>query len=319
MEEQKYGRKDTNNSPMLKSKTFSAPSSPFICNLSVSTSAVSPAEGPKRQEDVRIIQRTLVYIINLPSSASDESILSSKFYFGKYGKIVKIHINPGHHNNCDPTYAAYLTYSNEEEAAVCVRACNEFVLDGKKLIVNFGTTKYCSYFLKNTRCPKSECVFLHAEASKADTMYREDLNSTRHIRPMDSIMDRLKVHVSQPVHPSRLPEVSFYRDRATSEIIEAKSTPPLRSRILSTNAVASRYHFTLDGDEDCIEVPQCIEKLREYASPCKDSAVVPKKDIEEILSPLSPFKWASDIMEVTPSLDTQASVVVSIKRYRTSL
>ena len=317
MEEQKHGRKPNSQSPFAKSRTISTPNSPFLVNLRPLPSIIV-SDTSKRLEDVRIIQRTLVYVINLPSSVSDEETLSSKLYFGKYGNILKIHISPGHHNSSDPTYGAYLTYSTEEEAAICIRACNDYLLEGKKLSLTFGTTKYCSYFLKNMRCPKSECVFLHNTALKADTIFREDIINTKHIQPADSIFDRLKLIISAPIFPSKLPEVSLSRDRAASEIIDINSSPPQRSRLYS-NHITSRYPFILDsGGEHIVEVPQYIEKLRHYASPCKDSAIIPSKDIEDLLSPLSPVKWANDILEVTLDHETQNSFVVT-KKQRSSL
>jgi CCR4-NOT transcription complex subunit 4 len=163
----------------------------------------------KRLEDARIIQRTLVYIINLPASVSDENTIASPLYFGKYGRITKIHITSGHHNSQDLTFGAYITYSTEEEAAVCIKTCHEHFLDGKKLTVTFGTTKYCSYFLKNSRCPKNDCVFLHDLASDADTIFREEMVNSKHIQPQDSIFDRLKVIKIPPAFPSKLPEFNI--------------------------------------------------------------------------------------------------------------
>lgn len=305
-------------SPMAKAKPISAPNSPFVAMVRP-LPITTPSELTKQLEDARIIQRTLVYIINLPSGVSDEETLSNRLYFGKYGKILKIHISQGHHTNSDPTYGAYLTYSAEEEAAVCIRACHEFVLEGKRLIVTFGTTKYCSYFLKNSRCPKAECVFLHHLANKADTKSREDMNTSRHIQPLDSILDKIKVNISPPIPPSKLPEAYIIRDRAVSEIIQVDVSPPQRSRILSNSSMSSRYKFTIDGNEDEIQVPHCIEVLRTYASPCKDSAVIPSKNMEEIFSPTSPFRWAADVIEVTPHGHIEDNVVVSVKKFRASL
>jgi RNA recognition motif-containing protein len=311
MDNSKPGKKEKGESPIKKSRTVSAPSSPFLTSLK--TPAAPAFESSKRLEDARIIQRTLVYVINLPLSVSEESVLMSPLYFGKYGKILKIHITQGHHNISDPTFGAYLTYFSEEEAAVCIRACHEYVLDGKKLSLTFGTTKYCSNFLKNSRCPKSECVFLHHMASTADTIFREDMTNNKHIQPQDSIFDRIKVIISSPVSPSRLPEARIVRDRAISEIVESNNSPPQRSRLFSRDNTASRFPFTLDCGEKPLEVPVVIDKLRMFASPCKDIAIIPTKDIEEIFDPSSPHKWASDVIDVTPNSDTHVNAIVRKK------
>ena len=311
MERSKHDKRHNTESPMIKPRTISAPTSPLISSFRVSPSP-DTSDSSNRLEDVRIIQRTLAYIINLPSSVSDEATLSSHLYFGKYGKILKIHISQGHHNNTESTYGAYLTYSKEEEAAICIRACNDFILEGKKLSLTFGTTKYCSYFLKGMKCPKIECVFLHNIAPKADMLFRKEILTIKHIQPTDSVFDRLKIHISSPIFPSKLPEVSISRDRTVSEIVTIISSPPQRSRIHS-NTSTSRYPFIIDNDEHSVEIPQFFEKLRQYASPCKDSAIIPSKDIENLLSPLSPLHWANDILEVTSNNETQNSTVVTKK------
>jgi hypothetical protein len=319
MDSQKLQSKNQVNSPAPKSRNISAPSSPFLQSSRPGT-INTLSSSQKRLEDARVIQRTLVYIINLPSSMSDESIISSPLCFGKYGKIVKIHISPGHYNSQDLTFGAYLTFSTEEEAAVCIRACHDFVLDGKRLTATFGTTKYCSYFLKNSRCQKSECVFLHFLASNADTIFREDMINTRHIQPQDSIFDRLKVHIMPPIPPSKLPEFNIARERAISEIVEANYNPPQRPRIYSRdNCSTSRYHFIMDCDEKPVEIPGCISRLKFLAnSPCKDTQIIPTRDIEEIIDPDSPLKWFKDVMEVKHETGAKSSVIVT-KKHRSSL
>ena len=286
-------------SPNKKVRTISAPNSPFLTH----STPISVPDSYKRLEDARIIQRTLVYIINLPSSVSDEETLLSPLFFGKFGKILKIHISQGHHSSSDSTYGAYLTFSTEEEAAVCIRACKEFLLDGKKLTVTYGTTKYCSYFLKNSRCPKSECVFLHHMASTADTIFREEMINNKHIQPEDSVFDRIKVIVTPPQPPSRLPEFRIIRDRSISEIISGNSAPATRTRVYSKDYTTSKFKFIMDGDAEIVEIPGVITKLREFASPCKDIAIIPTKDIEDLFDPSSPLKWASDFIDVTPDQD----------------
>jgi CCR4-NOT transcription complex subunit 4 len=114
MEKPNHELKDKINSPGPKSKAISTPGSPFINNSKANKPLQIPAQI-RSLENARVIQRNLVYIINLPQSVSDESVLSSPNYFGKYGKILRIHINRGVHNPSDPTFGAYLTYGSEEE------------------------------------------------------------------------------------------------------------------------------------------------------------------------------------------------------------
>ena len=283
---------------------------PSLSQLRPSPIKTSPS---KKLEDVRIIQRTLVFVINLPSSAADEQLLLSANYFGKYGRIIKIHLSTGYHNAPDTTFAAYLTYSSEEEAAICIRVCHDFYVDGKRLALTFGTTKYCSYFLKNVRCPKLDCVFLHYRAAQEDTIYREEMNINRHIQPSDSVFDRLKVLPSPPVHPSKLPEFRVIRERAASEIVHMDTSPLIKPRVhCRENSNQSRYNFAAE-EGDFVEIPQFVDSLRQFASPCKEVAFVPRREIEAIIDPLSPLKWFVDVMDVNLDREDSGAAIVSMK------
>jgi RING/Ubox like zinc-binding domain len=51
------------------------------------------ASQRKHLTNVRVIQRNLVYMTNLPMSIAKEEMLRKKEYFGQYGKIIKIVVN----------------------------------------------------------------------------------------------------------------------------------------------------------------------------------------------------------------------------------
>ena len=59
-------------------------------------------------------------------------------------------INP---NNSKKVYSAYITYSNETEAAYAILCVDSLLIEGKILRAFFGTTKYCNYFINNQVCP----------------------------------------------------------------------------------------------------------------------------------------------------------------------
>lgn len=43
-------------------------------------------------------------------------------------------------------YSAYITYSNEREAALAILCVDSLMIQGKIIRAFFGTTKYCKYF-----------------------------------------------------------------------------------------------------------------------------------------------------------------------------
>jgi CCR4-NOT transcription complex subunit 4 len=49
------------------------------------------------------------------------------------------------------------------------------VIGGKVVHVAFGTTKYCSFYLRNAKCPNSDCVYLHYVGGENDSFTKEDM------------------------------------------------------------------------------------------------------------------------------------------------
>lgn len=51
-------------------------------------------ENRKHLANVRVVQKNLVFVVGLPPRLSETEILKKHEYFGKYGKIHKVVINP---------------------------------------------------------------------------------------------------------------------------------------------------------------------------------------------------------------------------------
>ncbi len=129
----------------------------------------------------RIIAKNLVYIIGLSESMADKNILMKYEYLGQYGKILKIIINKKKAYNqgskFGPTYSAYITYNEPSEASIAILSIDKIMIDNHLIRANFGTTKYCQYYLNKNKCPNKNCVFLHEKANPEDIINREDLSS----------------------------------------------------------------------------------------------------------------------------------------------
>ncbi|KAJ2719168.1 transcriptional repressor general negative regulator of transcription subunit 4, partial [Coemansia sp. Benny D115] len=131
--------------------------------------------------NVRVVQKNLVYVIGLPSSLSTEETLRSHDYFGQFGRINKIVINrrqngsSAHH----PTVGVYVTYAYKEDAAKAINAVDGSMLEGRVLRATFGTTKYCSYYLRSIPCQNPGCMYLHEPGEEADSFTKEDLAANR--------------------------------------------------------------------------------------------------------------------------------------------
>lgn len=110
-------------------------------------SKIVPPSRPDVREvlpPMRVIQRTLVYVMGLSPRIAKEDILRRHEYFGQYGKILRIQVNSTHLQgtpNGPPSCSCYITYSNRDEAEQAILAVDNVVLDGRALKASFGTTK----------------------------------------------------------------------------------------------------------------------------------------------------------------------------------
>lgn len=250
--------------------------------------------------DVRVIQDNLVYIINLPGYIAEEGILRSFEYFGQYGRILKCVVSKSTVYTTHPqgpSFAAYITYSTHEEAGLCIKACDGVAIQGKQLSLTFGTTKYCTYFLKNMTCPKQDCLFLHKMALKQNTIPREEL-STR-LQPQDCILEKINIVKLQNNGKTVLPAAKIVRERVFSEVVQNNHV--VRPRVYSRDDCQSRFAFAMDSEEFSPMLPTYLLELVKKSSPCKERIEVSFQDVEDILSPLSPDKWAADVIEIIPS------------------
>nr|CAD7447171.1 unnamed protein product [Timema bartmani] len=139
-------------------------------------------ENRKHLSNVRVVQRNLVFVVGLPVRLAEAEVLKKHEYFGKFGKIHKVVINQStsYAGSQGPSASAYVTYNKGDDALRAIQAVNNISVDGRTLKASLGTTKYCSHFMKNQPCPKSDCMYLHVRrASQRRRCNRENIKSTR--------------------------------------------------------------------------------------------------------------------------------------------
>ena len=124
---------------------------------------------------IRFIKKNLIHVHGFPKRIANSNNLESTEYFGQYGTILKCiisyKIQP---ENNQRVYSAYITYSNEREAALAILCVDSLLIEGKIIRAFFGTTKYCNYFLKNIPCPYEDCWFLHNLANENDIIINDN-------------------------------------------------------------------------------------------------------------------------------------------------
>ncbi|KAG0211688.1 transcriptional repressor general negative regulator of transcription subunit 4 [Mortierella sp. GBA30] len=146
------------------------------------------AMNRKHLANMRVVQKSLVYVIGLPTKlANDEHTLRQNEYFGQYGRIAKVVINrrnaPMPSGGSSPGQASvgvYITYVRKEDAAKAIAAIDGSIWDGKILRASYGTTKYCTYYLRGMSCQNPGCMYLHEPGEDADSYTKEDLAVGKH-------------------------------------------------------------------------------------------------------------------------------------------
>lgn len=131
---------------------------------------------------IRVLQKNLVFVVGLSQRLADAEMLKRQEYFGKYGKIMKVVINnnTAYAGSQGPSCSAYVTYSRMEEALRAIQSVNNVHIDGRTLKASLGTTKYCSTYLKNQQCHKTDCMYLHDLADEEASFTKEEMQSGKH-------------------------------------------------------------------------------------------------------------------------------------------
>lgn len=113
---------------------------------------------------------------------SSFQILKKHEYFGKYGKIHKVVINPSttYAGVQGPSASAYVTYCSNNDALRAIQSVNNIMLDGRLIKTSLGTTKYCSHFMKNQQCPKPDCMYLHELGDLEASFTKEEMHQGKH-------------------------------------------------------------------------------------------------------------------------------------------
>lgn len=131
--------------------------------------------------DVRVIQRDLVYIVGIPVNIANEDILLKYEYFGQYGPIKKVVVNSTNVHLCPnqtPSVSAYITFRNTDDALECIYSLESFSIGGNQLKASFGTTKYCSAFLRGQMCTNPDCMYLHHSGDQGDSFSKDEITGS---------------------------------------------------------------------------------------------------------------------------------------------
>ncbi|KAF4042836.1 RNA recognition motif-containing protein [Phytophthora infestans] len=227
----------------------------------------------KSLQNVRVMQRNLVYVIGLPVHFAEEDILRSNECFGQYGKIVKAVVNKSHLNTdrANATASAYITFANKEDALCCIVAIDGYYLDGSQLRASFGTTKYCNFFLRNMQCNNPDCLYLHELGDEDDSFTKEEMQSALHsgkaFRDMSMANGQIQEREGSRFPPPHRPSAPT----RTASAANVRAPSPARGTALVRSHSEEPY-----GDiQRHAQSAAAISKLRQAAGDCINSSGSP--------------------------------------------
>ncbi|KAI8348640.1 hypothetical protein BD560DRAFT_410593 [Blakeslea trispora] len=241
---------------------------------------------------MRVVQKNLVYIIGLHPKLATEETIRSIDYFGQFGKVSKVVINkrqiaPTSHANgatsMQPSAAVYVTYQRKEDATKAIHAVDGSVMAGRILRASYGTTKYCTYYLRNMSCPNPNCLYLHEPGEDADTISKEELATGKH--HMRDQMSQDDLPVSRQSSSPSLSHTDFPLPQSTKD--ERFALPAAASwGKSSTPGTPTIKHNTIDSLQS--SVSSSTDVTSDDFGPTLAMAVQQHKQQQQQQQPLSP-------------------------------
>ncbi|KAG2237921.1 hypothetical protein INT48_002226 [Thamnidium elegans] len=223
---------------------------------------------PVSADDMRVVQKNLVYIIGLHPKLATEEIVRSHDFFGQFGKISKIVINkrpalPASQMSSQPSAAVYVTYYRKEDAAKAIAAVDGSVIADRVLRASYGTTKYCTYYLRNMTCPNPNCLYLHEQGEDMDTISKEELATGKHhMRGMLTTDDEDEADHDEDYHHHIR---SSHTSPATASVTTSRRTPQLSN--VDFPAVSSSSFKSKITDDSALPPSASWAKIGTNSSP----------------------------------------------------
>ncbi len=165
----------------------------------------------KHLANMRVVQKNLVYVVGLSSKLAKEELiptLRSNEYFGQYGRISKILISKrntrlqarhGHLRNRTRRLCHLSSQGGRCQAIVAIDGSKGS--DGRIIRASYGTTKYCTTYLRNLLAPIQD-------APTSTSPARRPTASPRRTSPRCVMLPRTPSTRSSPLPSASLSHLS---------------------------------------------------------------------------------------------------------------
>ncbi|KAJ5923360.1 hypothetical protein N7454_008605 [Penicillium verhagenii] len=269
------------------------------------------ASSRKNLAGVRVVQKNLVYVIGLNPTIRDENLLLQTLrgpeYFGQYGDIEKIVVSkakPG--GNPHQGIGVYVTFARKSDAARCIQAVDGSSNGDRVLRAQYGTTKYCSSFLRNEQCNNRNCTFLHETGEDSESYSRSDLSS----------MNTLS---SQRQHPPNIPQPrpvpsithTMRRQPSKDDSLSGRSGAPDGPALPSSASWANKDHPIIRARRTSLTGSQASQSPRPASVSIAMAADEPKR-IEKpspIVQPVQQMSPSESRSPIAPPEPTEKPIV----------
>lgn len=260
----------------------------------------------KHLAGLRVVQKNLVYVTGLSPSSQEDQLLQTlrgDQYFGQYGRIIKIVVSKAKDPSHPQSVGVYVTYERKEDAAKCIAAVDGSRNGERTLRAQFGTTKYCSAYLRGETCTNRNCMFLHEPGEANESYSRADLSalnagSSQHgagrapppqsQQPVASAAQPSTNQSSEDVPPSptlarpALPSTASWASKPPLQKAESQSQSATEASTSVSNPPAPTPEEPVQDTQPATEEPSPVASV-EVAEPAlpKPSS---KRDIAPLLS-----------------------------------
>ncbi|UPX15150.1 RING-type E3 ubiquitin transferase [Ascochyta rabiei] len=193
----------------------------------------------KHLAGLRVVQKNLVYVTGLTPTIREDRLLDTlrgPDYFGQYGKIIKIVVSKARENaQHQQSVGVYVTFARKEDAEACITAVDGSQNGDRVLRAQYGTTKYCSAYLRGEQCNNRNCMFLHEPGEDNESFTRQDLsmmNSIQTQQPAQSSSSRSAppAHPGPPVSAASTATATASTATATASTAAAAAAPMSRQQ-----------------------------------------------------------------------------------------
>lgn len=125
----------------------------------------------------------------MPTLKDEQQLLQTlrgDSYFGQYGDIEKIVVSKAKPGAANQGIGVYVTFARKEDAALCISMVDGSLNGDRVLRAQYGTTKYCSAYLRGELCNNRNCTFLHESGEDGQSSSLQNEPSTTTKRPVAS-------------------------------------------------------------------------------------------------------------------------------------